>query len=271
MVDILFVGDCHVGGLDAICPPQVVIEQTDHRRFGRKDKEKVATYNANSDQLWLYNCWKTMVQEVGTVDLMVLNGDMCDGINRKSGGVGMWNTNIRVQAGAMIELAKMVHAKRVAGTLGSYYHVSNNMSSDEYVVDALGGVFRTELRFTADELRFNVSHEIGGSFAAWHTRYTALGRELQAAYLNTNTYRKYDAIVRSHVHYFTQAEMTDGDRIKTAFTTPCWKLRDDYAKKRSMTLAPHIGYVLVRVRGDKMVIRPRMFTRQEFDDDDFSI
>lgn len=279
MKTLLFGGDFHPGAFDSLMPPQVVIEPWGKSKHVRpvisghrphQSKKDAVTINANKDQKWLFKCWKTMAEEVGNVDLFVLNGDMIDGTGPKDRGAGMWTTNVRVQADTMVSMAKMVKAKKYAGTLGSFYHIGDNMSADEYVIDKLHGMFGVSLKIKIEDLAFNISHEVGYS-KNWNGRYTALGGELQASFLNNKSYYPYDVIVRSHVHYHVLQTMSDGENTKTAFTTPCWRLRDTFAEKKGLTMTPHIGYVLVKVDGDRLSVTPRLFVRPKEDREEFDM
>jgi hypothetical protein len=70
---ILICGDVHVGCLDSVMPPEVVIEPWEHSKYKKTvhvrpvtsghrsghSKKDATTIYANSDQKWLFKCWKT--------------------------------------------------------------------------------------------------------------------------------------------------------------------------------------------------------------------
>jgi predicted phosphodiesterase len=210
----------------------------------------------NSIQRATYNKWKEMCKAVGPVDAVILNGDLCDGINYKSRGIGIWTSNIEEQIDEAVNLIQMIDTKKYYGTQGSFYHVGDNLSSDRLVLKLLNGTFGDELAIKIEDVRFHCMHSVGVSSSAWMYRTTPIAREMLMAELNKEEYGKFKAIIRSHAHYFCYA----GFGSSFGMISPCWKGRDEFAKRRTLAFMPHLGYVLFTVDGSHVSWEPHLFT-----------
>jgi predicted phosphodiesterase len=246
---ILVVSDLHVGSLWGLMPPRVVLDERQpkgHRKRlqGGKYGDKT-TITFNRTQRRLYEEWSRMCREVGHVDLCVANGDLCDGVNPKSRGLGLWTSDMSVQVSTAVDLLRMVDADRYAGTQGSFYHVGDNVSSDRAVIEQLDGEFKDELAVTVDGVRFHFCHQVGTSASAWMYRTTPIAREMMLGALVKDEMGKFDITVRSHAHYFCYA----GYGHSLGVITPCWKGRDEYAQRRTLAFVPQNGFVLFEVEG----------------------
>lgn len=73
----LFVSDIHAGSLYGLMRERTEIVNT---LTGEN-----SIVHANAGQRYLLKHWKDMVRKVGEVDCCIINGDTCDGIQRKIG------------------------------------------------------------------------------------------------------------------------------------------------------------------------------------------
>ncbi len=240
----------HVGSDKAITLPKVYIE--------KKKKEDSSCYIYNSTQRQLYQEWKKMCNSIGRVDLVVINGDICDGVNPKAKGLGTWTCDLSLQVNTAADLLKMIHTNKYAATQGSFYHIGDNISTDKAVMmhEKINGVFGSELSIKADDVRFHFSHSVGISTSGWMYRTTPIAREMMLSALVRDEMGKYDVICRGHAHYFCYA----GFANSLGIITPGWKSRDDYAQRRTLAFVPHCGYVLFEVDGDSYRWRKHIFT-----------
>ena len=236
MKRILIVSDLHLGSNAGLMPREV----TDF------DGER---HIANKGQRRLFDLWSQLVKKVGAVDIMVINGDACDGPNKKGSGIGCWTTDIRLQAKTAAELCKMFDAKKFLVTQGSGYHVAENPSADAMTADELKAEFGTELALNLKEekIRLHFSHQIGVSQASWQYRTTPIARELVSALLNEKEYGKFHGVIRSHAHYYCGVEFGSHFGI----ITPCWQLRTPYMVAKGLALLPKLGAIVLDVdKGD---------------------
>ena len=243
---ILIVSDMHVGSTMSICSNEPELN------------EKDSTWNPNKLQKELLSVWHECIDEVNQKpDLLVINGEPCDGGNRKQLGNQSWTTNVQDQLIDAEKLIKMIPYKHLIFNRGSGYHVTldgtnfeeviaKQMDADKY--RAFGGSGYTDY-YSLVKLHgkmFNFTHHIGfNKWAAYRT--TALAREMAGMVFERDKMGKADVIVRSHVHYFVHVEFTHTH----GFTTPAWKFPDSHLFRGGTAgTTPDIGMVEVIVEPD---------------------
>jgi hypothetical protein len=91
---ILIVGDIHYGS-----------------KFAPKFGGKVTPI-----QNELSVAWTEMVDEVGRVDVVVANGDLCEGADPKSNGLGCWTTDLNEQARGAARMLEMIDCESATAT-----------------------------------------------------------------------------------------------------------------------------------------------------------
>jgi len=215
MKRILVVSDLHVGS-----------------KWGLTSKKD------NSVQRELFSRWKAMVDTVGSVDAVVVNGDICDGVNRAEDGEGI-ELDAKDQILEAIELLERVDSKRFYGTQGSGYHTKKNPSMDWAVIHGLKGTFDNEIVLNVNKTRFHFAHKTGVSSSGQMYHGTPISKEIMVAALNEGSMGKFHVVGRAHTHYFYYVGSADC----MAFISPCFKARDPYAQLSSLKWSPHIGYV----------------------------
>ena len=83
---ILVVSDMHVGSGTSVCSEGPVIT------------ELGTTYKPNKLQVALNEAWHNCIDELtGKPDLLVVNGEPCDGANKKQSGQQTWTSNLQDQ------------------------------------------------------------------------------------------------------------------------------------------------------------------------------
>ena len=92
----------------------------------------------NQAQVQLNAVWDKMIENLPPLTGVIVNGDCCDGPNRKSDGRGVWTTDLRMQVQACADLLKPIkkHMRHLSNwyfTLGSEYHVVDDRPLDEAV------------------------------------------------------------------------------------------------------------------------------------------
>lgn len=201
----------------------------------------------NGVQRKLFRWWKEMISAVGHVDACVVNGDTCEGTNRKQKGehIGM---DVKDQILGAVDMLSMIDCEKWYGTQGTGYHTDNNPSSDWYVTDKLQGQFGHELVLNVDKKRFHFCHKVGVSSSGQMYHGTPLSKEQMVAKLNKESMGGFDVIARSHAHYFYYT----GSSSNLAVITPCWKGRDPHAQEHSLKWNPEIGYVYFDVEDEML-------------------
>jgi hypothetical protein len=268
---VLFLSDMHVGNIFAVCSPKASCNGGLGLKFTKFNKD-------------MYDNWcdvKDMIHKKD-VDVLCLNGDACDGSNRKSMGNNVWSTNILDQLADAERLVRMYNWREIVMTRGSRYHVAvENVHHEEILAMKLGvlpysGLFgdaqknlwknksydtfdgdRTDfyLWFILGGKRFSVTHHIG--FTKWFSyKPTAMGREMaDLEFARGKWYpenAKVDAYVRSHVHYYVEVRYAQS----LGFTTPAWKLPDEHLLRGGLGgTIPTLGTVevIVETNGEILV------------------
>ena len=204
--------------------------------FFRMDGNKIV---ANRVQKELFKCWKELVKEWSRPDVLVLNGDIIDGIQASNAGVEVWTADLDEQLDAATQLIEMIKPRKTYVVAGTNYHVSTKGRKQERTLAAnFGSKLYVDLPLDFEGHKMHFAHHIGRS-AVFHYRTTPLAREMLIAKLNEHKTHRFEWLVRSHVHYFVQIRYgTHG-----AMTLPGWETPSPYAKKFSAMDIADIGGV----------------------------
>ena len=246
MKKVLVVGDLHVGSNVSIMPDEVILP-------------KGNPIQANPIQKKILTKWEEMVDQVGKVDGCIVMGDSVDGSDRMGKGKEMWTPDITQQIRTAADLLGMIRTNNFVGVQGSYYHVGDNVSSDEAVLRELSGVYANELSVNVDSSRIHVSHDVGISSSGSAYRTTPIAREMMLAAINSEEYGKYNLILRGHAHYYVRVSFANS----TGLICPGWKSREAFVSRKTLAFLPHLGYVLLTIVGKNIDIEPHIFVLKE--------
>ena len=250
---VLVVSDMHVGSSTAVCTKEPDIADLN------------TTYRPNALQKELYSVWQECIDELyQKPDVLVINGEPCDGGNPKQLGNQSWSTNLQDQLNDAEKLIREIPYKKLLFTRGSGYHVDKQGTNFEEIIaekmkaeryKAFGGSGYTDY-YALVELHgkhFNFTHHVGfNKWAAYRT--TALAREMAGMVFDRDKMGRADVIVRSHVHYFVHIEFTHTH----GFTTPAWKFPDGHLFRGGTAgTTPDVGMVevIVEPEGDVFVAK----------------
>jgi len=236
---ILIVSDIHNGSSTAICTPEPDIAELE------------TTHRPNKLQQALYNGWQKCIDEIEQKPtLLFVNGEPCDGGNKKQLGMQSWTTNLNDQLNDAEKLLRMIPYEKIMFTRGSNYHVTQDGTNFEEIIaqrmnaepyKAYGGKGYTDYYALIEMYgkHFNFTHHVGfNKWAAYRT--TALAREMAGMVFERDKMGKADVIVRSHVHYFVHIEFVH----QHGFTTPAWKFPDAHLFRGGTAgTTPDIGMV----------------------------
>ena len=249
MKTVAVISDMHVGSQCALCPESVEI--VDSLRG-----TTLITIPSASQRL-LLDCWKQMVADTeGQLDLVIVNGDTCDGMNLAEGGAHTITNDMYAQAEMASELLAMIDCDNFLLTVGSGYHSRNGRNGNAvegYLAKALarriserGGT--PNVKFVPEAIlefggkRFHVSHTVGTSSTQQY-RATALMRDMTNMKLNGDDYKfgPIDMVIRGHTHFFIHVDLSDIQGL----ITPAWKFRDSFCTKIGINTQPDFGYALL--------------------------
>lgn len=266
MKKVAVISDMHVGSQCALCPERVEIVDS--------LRGTTIVNIPSTSQMMLLDKWKQMVVDTeGQLDLVIVNGDTCDGMNLAEGGTHTITNDMYAQAEMAAELLTMIDCDNFLLTVGSGYHSRNGRNGNAiegYLARALerriterGGT--PNVKFVPEAIlefggkRFHVSHTIGTASTQQY-RATALMRDMTNMKLNNDDYKfgHIDMVIRGHAHFFIHVELGDIQGL----ISPSWKLRDSFCTKIGLNIQPDFGYAMLsweEVEGAPIVVEKRLF------------
>jgi predicted phosphodiesterase len=194
--------------------------------------------------------------ETQTIDGGINLGDNCDGRDRHGSGEYNDTNNILEQVETAESLLNEIPTDKWFFVQGSPYHTDQNVSSDALLSMKMGGRFEEEMVIKANGKRIHCSHAIGVSMASPAYRTTPIAREMMLATINEKEYGKFDLILRGHAHYFCRVQFGGTSGV----ICPCWKGRDAFASRRTLAMMPHIGYVLINIDSNGIMVEPHIYS-----------
>lgn len=247
-----------MGKLKTVC---VVSDLHCGSRWGLRANPKIGDMYTTAANVWLWEVFTHFVKSIPPIDLLILNGDMIDGSQRRSEGTSLITTCLDEQTEIAIEcLTPLVaKAKKTIRTVGTAYHESFHgplASLDKHFRIKKAPEGKAMVRDIyldggpnkEDSVVLNVKHNPEGEGALY--RGTTLDREARWAVMAESAHDipKANFIVRSHIHF--ASAFSDYASRKTIITTPCWCLQQPYAtEKRYYGWKPVIGGLLLERDG----------------------
>jgi len=232
---VLIIGDTHIGSDTAVCPEEIELDSGN-------------VISANEIQLAILHEFRTMIDEVGKVDLLILNGDLVDGVNYYGEGAGILTTSMDKQAEVAVDLLSEINFRKVVGCTGTPYHTKKNPNMDKRVIEDLGGVCMPEISLNIYDTRIYANHRTPVRMSQWESRAQSVAKDILLNELNQMDFGHYDIICKSHAHYYIGYD--HGSSV--GFVLPCFKGRDEFAKGSVNPFAfnPSIGYVMFDIETD---------------------
>lgn len=273
MLRVVAVADLHVGSEVGLSFP----DETPLHDPGRPARDG------------LFHSWQSSVEgKHKRPDVLIVNGDCVEGVNRKGGGLGVWTADPMVQVDQAAELLKMWKAKQTFIVQGSNYHIKEgNVQVEECLAQKVGAeVFPGQSHTKVDRRRrsgkhwylslegvtIHVAHKVGVS-RVFHYRTTPLSREMLHSRLNDllrhqMKEQRVRLVMRAHAHYYLWVEHSGTEGV----ILPCWKALDDWMLERgALDISPDVGYVSIQISEGRMThdktlfpveaIQPVPFTR----------
>ena len=238
-------GDFHIGSKGSITLPEVI---TDADIPSKKE-----IIPANETQKEIIKIYERLCDQYPHPDLLILNGDLVDGRNYKESGLGLWSSDVEVQAKVFAELISWLKPRKIIGTSGSPYHSDKNPNMDATAIEkcrTLGrkkGIFRQGyVSANVNGCRMHARHKITVSKSTWQYRATPLGKARVLSVLAEDKYGIYKLLFHSHAHYF----MYVGDSSGLSMVLPCWKVYDPFVDTFVEFNDPAIGYVAFEIEND---------------------
>lgn len=236
MIRDLIISDLHVGSFYGLMPPEIAFIDT----FSGQEIEVKA--NKNQKQMWKY--FNECMNAIGSVDTLVINGDICDGPQIASRGKYTWTNDLNIQAKVAAEIINTIDAKKIYCIKGTDYHCQTDRPLEELVAQLVDGIYREETIIKHGKCRYHVMHHVSITSSAYY-RSTAIAKQMLFASLNEKEeeYGKLNAVVRSHAHYWCGVALGHA----WGFITPGWCLSTPFKVKIGLLGAPDVGYLVLDI------------------------
>ena len=244
---VLVVSDLHCGHHEALWHPSVRLP------WGQNVEPTVG-------QKYLYDCWKDLLATARRrkVSIVVVNGDLIDGEQRKSAGTEAATTILAAQQKSSIKLLEPLRDIKTVKDMriirGTPYHDGRLGMDVEQIATSLDCIGPNPdwhswsfLDLDIEGTVLNFSHGI--SVAGGLYRATPHDREGVWSALASKEGRipKASCVIRSHCHYFTHVEHSTTHIV----TSPAWQLQTEYMRKNSVyRMMPDIGALFIEVDPD---------------------
>jgi hypothetical protein len=234
---IFVASDMHVGSSEGLMPPNYT------------DLDGALRIQ-NPGQAYLWDNYLGILDNLAPrakeVDLIVINGDILDGKQRKSDGIPLTLHRMEDQKRAAVlaleEIKSRFPSAKWHFVEGTPYH---ELPEE---VRAVAKHFNAEVKQTlplvVGEARIRFHHEVG--FSSGVLKSGNLEREIINNLLSVamHGWSDYHVEVRSHCHYFRYVGMKD----HLALVTPCFQLQNAYGRKNSPTKnIPNLGALYLQI------------------------
>jgi hypothetical protein len=235
---ILVLSDFHAGSMYGLLPPNFVSINGN-------------PIQQNAGQKYLYDCFIKTLNKVMSrpIKYIVINGDLIDGLQKKSNAVPLTLHLLEDQRAAALALLQEVKDRFPNAEWyfigGTPYHEPEGEVA-QIATELLGSpqVVRRTLRLQTGKSVITFHHEV--SFSGGFVKSASLEKELLSDLIAhaTHGWITSDAQIRSHCHYFRYV----GTPSKLAMVTPCWQLQTDFVTKNSPNKTiPDIGAVVLTI------------------------
>jgi len=244
-IKALVVSDTHTGSVFGIW----------HRSFS---SDRSASMNPVQQVLFRY--WMNLCKflRAWKPTLLLLNGDLIDGPNYRSGGRYLTTTSMTEQAECALALLRMIPLKSVEiyGLAGGDYSSSEFIDSHQMIVESLGGSFCDDHLFL--DAKGHTIHLSHGSSTAFVYYEQVLAREGMFADQTSVAGKTPDVevVLRAHWHKWIHIQRAwKGETDRHIIVGPGFQGQDEYMSKRSpLRLVPDVGVVLLSVSRDRVLV-----------------
>lgn len=236
-------------------------------------------YVPNKFQQWLGECWQHTVDEIKRMrpkPIVVLGGDVIQGVNMKDGQLVTPNKSIQV--GAAFKLLKPIAraARKFYLIRGTEWHEGKASEDVEILAEMLGAVPNPATgQYTWWELYHDMgapdnleeeapvvhlAHHVGASSVPWYEATVPLRDMLMFLAELWRFFGKaapnVKLAVRSHRHRYIHVDVPPNLH---AVVTPGYQLKTAFGYKRAAAMLPIVGYVILEYDGREIIVRKRLF------------
>ena len=238
---VVIISDLHCGHRAGLTPP-------DWQYSAEKDSEK-RKWGKLQSELW--NQYLEIIQEIKSIDVLIVNGDMVDGKNLRAGGSELITSDRIEQANMAVECINAWKCKTIVMTYGTPYHGGVDEDWEKIVAKEVDADIQDHGFYDIAGFIFDVKHHISKS-AMPYGQITPLLREgewnIKWSVVKNNQPRA-DVLIRSHVHY---KELAYHDNCWHIITPALMGLGSKFGARICSNIVDW-GVTLVEVEKDKEI------------------
>lgn len=201
-------GDMHCGHRVGLTPPKF-----QSQRHGRKYFDI---------QRELYSFYKTEIERLKPIDILIHNGDAIDGKGFRSGGTELIEPDRTKQVDMAVDNLLLADANHYVLTYGTPYHVGTEDDFEGIIVTRLkdkgyDATIEGQSWITVNGITFDIKHKVGSSSVPYG-RATQQEKENfhNLVWADIGEQPRANCVLRSHVHYF----VFSGDAQHLAMALP---------------------------------------------------
>jgi hypothetical protein len=228
---MVVVADFHSGHEYGLTPP-------DWHRSGTGRTAKTGRFERS---LWKF--YTQAIDNLGPVDILVVNGDCIEGKGESSGGVELITPDRHDQAQMAADAINHAGAKHVRIVYGTRRHVGKDEDFEDVLVDKVKAKdvkIQGHAFFRVNGCGVDFKHKVASSNIP-HGRHTAIAREhlWNVMWAEHQRQPRADILIRSHVHYFDYCGGTNWLGV----TTPALTYNSHYGVRECSGLVD-VGFLV---------------------------
>jgi hypothetical protein len=206
---------------------------------------------------WLWACWLNFCVYVNQLPIthVFWNGDITDGFNEKTAGIGSWSPNKEDWKNAFYDLrSELIKGSKpteviLMGT-GAHTGIYRGINVEEEIASKLEIPYETKIEMSLDGFWIFCQHQAGG--VSLINPESLLQREVNqmSKAVRRGERIKPHVMIYNHVHLYRRW----GDGDVEAFINGCWCGITDYQARKSGFVQPSIGGLIIDVEDGELKI-----------------
>jgi hypothetical protein len=224
-------GDMHCGHRVGLTPPKYQSQRHGDYYF-RVQKE-------------LHSYFKSSIEKIKPIDILIHNGDGIDGKGFRSGGTELIESDRTKQVDMAVENLLLAEAKHYVLTYGTPYHVGKEDDWEGMIATRLkdkgyDATIESQAWISVNDVVFDIKHKVGSSTVPYG-RSTPQKKEQtwNLIWADIGEQPRSDIFLRSHVHYFDFS----GNATYLAMTLPALQGQGAKFGERQCTGVVDFGFV----------------------------
>ena len=238
MKRVVVISDLHCGHIAGLT----------HPNYDAKPPDTANEYSEYKLRRKYYDWYRSELQKLNPIDVLIVNGDAIDGRGERSGSTELLTTDRSNQCMMAVAAINEAKASKVFMTYGTPYHVGDAEDWENFIADKVEAEDISSHGFiNVNGLVFDYKHKVGSSSVPYG-RFTQVAKEKlwNSLWAEYEEHPKADVFIRSHVHYFGFA----GQNGWLGITTPALQGHTTKYGERQCSGTVDYGFVHFDVEDD---------------------